>query len=114
MSYAVPKLTDFSAAALDAAVRELLSALDQESAAVASENDWKAFRDRWMARKNGVLTQLNELWLKDASREARPEIGIRVNTVRPRVTQRVSETLASLQFAGTLTRDNQVARFPKT
>jgi hypothetical protein len=39
-------------------VRELLSALDQESGAVGSENDWKAFRDRWMARKNGVLTNL--------------------------------------------------------
>jgi len=29
-----------------------------------SENDWKTFRDRWMARKNGILTQLNDLWLK--------------------------------------------------
>ena len=63
MPYTVPKLSDFSAAALDGAVRELLSALEQESAAVGSENDWKAFRDRWMARKNGVLTQLNDLWL---------------------------------------------------
>jgi hypothetical protein len=59
--YSVPKLTDFSPAALDGAVRELLSALEQESAAVGSENDWKAFRDRWMARKNGTLTQLNDL-----------------------------------------------------
>ena len=66
MPYTVPKLTDFSPAALDSAVRELLSALEQESAAVASENDWKTFRDRWMARKNGILTQLNDLWLKAA------------------------------------------------
>ena len=65
MPYTVPKLTDFSAQALDSAVRELLSALEQESATVTSENDWKAFRDRWMARKNGVLTQLNDLWLKN-------------------------------------------------
>jgi len=34
MPYTVPKLTDFSAAALDGAVRELLSALEQESAAL--------------------------------------------------------------------------------
>ena len=43
MPYTVPKLTDFSTSALDGAVRELLSALDQESAAVGSENEWKAF-----------------------------------------------------------------------
>jgi len=53
--YMVPKLIDFSPTALDSAVRELLSALDRESAAVASENDWKAFRDHWMARKNAFL-----------------------------------------------------------
>ena len=75
MPYTVPKLTDFSAAALDGAVRELLSALEQESAAVASENDWKVFRDRWMARKNGVLTQLNDLWLKAAPKEASATLG---------------------------------------
>src|ERR1019366_3227039 len=57
MPYTVPKLTDFSAAALDNAVRELLSALEQESAAAGSENDWKALRDRWMARKSGILIQ---------------------------------------------------------
>ena len=42
MAYTVPKLTDFSASALDTAMRELLSALDQASIAVDSENDWKA------------------------------------------------------------------------
>ena len=62
--YTVPKLTDYSAKALDTAVRELLSALDQEGTAVGSESDYKVFRDRWMARKNGVLTQINDLWLK--------------------------------------------------
>jgi phenylalanyl-tRNA synthetase alpha chain len=68
--------------ALDSAVRELLSALEQESAAVGSENDWKVFRDRWMARKNGVLTQLNDLWLKAAPKDAKREVGQRVNEVK--------------------------------
>jgi len=83
--YSVPKLTDFSPAALDGAVRELLSALEQESAAVGSENDWKAFRDRWMARKNGTLTQLNDLWLKAAPKDAKREVGQRVNEIKGRV-----------------------------
>jgi phenylalanyl-tRNA synthetase alpha chain len=107
MSSAVPKLTDFSSAALDGAVREVLSALEQEAAAVASENDWKTFRDRWMARKNGVLTQLNELWLKGAPKETKREVGIRVNDLKERITERVKETLASLQFAGTVGHDDQ-------
>jgi phenylalanyl-tRNA synthetase alpha chain len=85
MPYTVPKLTDFSAAALDSAVRDLLSALKQESAAVASENDWKAFRDRWMARKNGILTQVNDLWLKAAPKDAKRDVGQRVNLVRAHI-----------------------------
>ena len=82
MPYTVPKLTDFSAVALDGAMRELLSALEQESTAVASENDWKAFRDRWMARKNGILTQLNDLWLKAAPGPNKREVGQRVNELK--------------------------------
>src|ERR1035438_1921040 len=97
MPYTVPKLTDFSAAALDGAVRELLSALDQESAAVVSENDWKVFRDRWMARKNGVLTQLNDLWLKAAPGPNKRDVGQRVNELKAKVEQAVDATLARIQ-----------------
>jgi phenylalanyl-tRNA synthetase alpha chain len=93
LPYTVSKLTDFSAAALDNAVRELLSTLEQESAAVASENDWKAYRDRWMARKNGVLTQLNDLWLKASPKNAKREVGQRVNEIKARVEQTVDATL---------------------
>jgi len=89
MSYTVPKLTDFSAAALDGAAGELLSALEQESATVSSQNEWKAFRDRWMARKNGILTQVNELWLKAAPNQAKREVGQRVNELKARTTETV-------------------------
>jgi phenylalanyl-tRNA synthetase alpha chain len=95
--YTVPKLIDFSPAALDSAVRELLSALDQESAALGSENDWKAFRDRWMARKNGILTQLNDLWLKAAPGLNKRAVGQRVNELKAKVEQAVDATLARIQ-----------------
>ena len=68
--YQVPKLTDYSPAALEKAGVELSSALEQECAAVSNEAEWKALRDRWMARKNGILSQINELWLKAAPPEA--------------------------------------------
>ena len=97
MPYTVPKLTDFSPAALDSAVRELMSALEQESAAISSENDWKAFRDRWMARKNGILTQLNDLWLKAAPKDAKRDVGQRVNEVKTKVEQTIDAALIRIQ-----------------
>jgi phenylalanyl-tRNA synthetase alpha chain len=97
MPYTVPKLIDFSTSALDVAARELLSALKQESAAVTSENDFKQFRDRWMARKNGILTQLNELWLKAAPGPNKRDVGQRVNELKNRVEQKVNETLTRIQ-----------------
>jgi phenylalanyl-tRNA synthetase alpha chain len=99
MPYTVPKLTDFSTAALDGAVRELSSALEQDSAAVASENDWKAFRDRWIARKNGILTQLNDLWLKAAPKDTKRDVGQRVNEIKAKVEGVVEATLARVQAA---------------
>jgi phenylalanyl-tRNA synthetase alpha chain len=94
MTYSVPKLENFSAPALDQAVSELVDALKEESeklvtkaslaSASSSEKDeeLKNFRDRWIARKNGVITQLNEFWLKLAPKEAKREVGSRVNQVK--------------------------------
>jgi phenylalanyl-tRNA synthetase alpha chain len=90
--YTVPKLKSYSAAALDKAVEKLLAALKQEAAAVKNEAEWKAFRDRWMARKNGVLTQINDLWLKAAPKDAKREVGQRVNEMRALVEQQVAKT----------------------
>jgi phenylalanyl-tRNA synthetase alpha chain len=83
--YTVPKLTDYSPAALDKAAEELTSALESESASVSNETDAKALRDRWMARKNGILTQINDLWLKAAPSQSKREVGRRVNELRAHV-----------------------------
>jgi len=88
-AYAVPKLQDFSAAALDEAVKKLLAALEEESEAVFSEAEWKQFRDRWMARKTGVLTQINELWLKKVPQDAKRQAGQRINELKSKVESRV-------------------------
>src|SRR5271165_4722701 len=82
--YTVPTLDDYSPAALDKAVADLLAALESETDALRSEADWKAFRDRWLARKNGLLTQVNETWLKAAPKEAKRDIGQRVNELKAR------------------------------
>ncbi len=85
MAYTVPKLTDYSAAALEKAAAECVGACTTEAAEVRSNAEMKVFRDRWMARKNGVLTQINDLWLKGAPKDAKREAGIRVNELKAAV-----------------------------
>jgi phenylalanyl-tRNA synthetase alpha chain len=100
VAYTVPKLTDFSRGALEAAVRDLLSALDSEAGTVKSDAEWKAFRDRWMARKNGVLTQVNDVWLKTAPKDAKREAGQRVNEIKKSVEEKVEQTAERLKTGG--------------
>ena len=96
MSYIVPKLTDYSKTALDKASAELLSALDTEASAVSSEEAYKTFRDRWISRKNGVLTQINDVWLKSSPKDAKRDVGQRVNELKKQVEEKVE---AALQLA---------------
>lgn len=85
--YSVPKLDDFSPASLDRAAADLLAALESESAGISGDSDWKNFRDRWMARKNGILTQVNDAWLKAAPGPAKRDVGQRVNALKTQVEQ---------------------------
>ncbi|MGC2182341.1 MAG: phenylalanine--tRNA ligase subunit alpha [Terriglobales bacterium] len=100
--YTVPRLKSFSAASLDKAAEKLLAALKQEAAAVKSEADWKSFRDRWMARKNGVLTEINDLWLKAAPKESKREVGQRVNSLKTKVEWQVDKTRQEISQRDTL------------
>src|SRR5271169_482476 len=89
--YTVPKLEDFSPEALDRAVGDLFAALNTETAALRDDADWKIFRDRWLARKNGVLTQVNDTWLKAAPGPAKREVGRRVNELKARAEAAIEE-----------------------
>jgi len=89
VAYNVPKLTDYSAAALKKAATECVRACETEAAAVRSDAELKSFRDRWIGRKSGVLTQINDLWLKGAPKEAKRETGIQVNALKATITDLV-------------------------
>jgi phenylalanyl-tRNA synthetase alpha chain len=95
--YTVPQLTDYSATALEAASRDLVSALESESAHVTGDNEYKTFRDRWLARKDGITTQINDLWLKAAPKEAKRDAGQRVNELKNKIQAAVDATLTRLQ-----------------
>src|SRR5438093_3895570 len=101
VAYTVPKLKDFSAAALDKAVEKLLAALEQESGALGNGDERKAFRDHWLARKDGILTQINELWLKAAPKEAKRDVGQRVNKLKAEAEAKVEAALNKSPAAGT-------------
>src|SRR5580698_11031302 len=89
MAYTVSKLTDYSASALEKSAGECVRACAAEAGTVCNEAELKAFRDRWMARKNGILTQINDLWLKGAPKDAKREAGIRVNELKARIQELV-------------------------
>src|SRR5438876_3773152 len=89
--YTVPKLKSYSAAALDKAAEKLRAALSEEAKAIKTKAEWKAFRDHWMARKNGVLTQINDFWLKAAPKDSKREVGQRVNEIRTFVEDTVAK-----------------------
>jgi phenylalanyl-tRNA synthetase alpha chain len=97
VAYIVPKLTDHSMDALEKASRELTGALEAESNAVNTDAEWKVFRDRWMARKNGILTTVNDLWLKKAPAASKRDVGQRVNQLKVRVEETVEATLERIQ-----------------
>jgi len=87
LAYAVPKPTDYSKEALEKAFTECVAACLTDAAAVHCDAELKAFRDRWMARKSGILTQVNELWLKGAPKEAKGLAGFWVNALKARITE---------------------------
>jgi phenylalanyl-tRNA synthetase alpha chain len=106
MAYTVPKLTDFSAAALDAAAANVRAEFERERAELSMaamkhragepQPDLKEFRDRWMARRAGYLTQINDLWLKAAPVERKRDAGSRVNELREWITEQVGDILENL------------------
>ena len=87
VAYTVPKLKDFSGDSLDQAVEDLCSAFRDEKQALlkTAQNpslnvaekmqSFKNFRDRWLARKSGIQTQVNESWLHAAPKLAKKEAG---------------------------------------
>ena len=85
MAYSISKLTDYSAAAVESAANECVRACQKEASAVRNDAELKAFRDRWIGRKSGILKQINDLWLKAAPKDAKRNVGRVVNEVKAAV-----------------------------
>jgi phenylalanyl-tRNA synthetase alpha chain len=64
---------------------------------VHDESEWKIFRDRWLGRKSGVLTQVTDNWLKPASPELKRAVGAALNELRAQVESRVEERRLAIE-----------------
>ncbi|MBI1939922.1 MAG: phenylalanine--tRNA ligase subunit alpha [Acidobacteria bacterium] len=69
--------------------------LVSKGAANEAERDklCKALRDRWLARKNGIISSIDENWLKKAVKEIKPVVGRHFNELRKLSTDLDTEAL---------------------
>jgi phenylalanyl-tRNA synthetase alpha chain len=80
-----------SAAGMEALFAEVRAAMEQERSSLVARGAFsnaerhkacKDLRDRWLARKNGLLSLVDERWLKASPKELRPPVGRSFNTLR--------------------------------
>jgi len=90
-AYTVLTLRDFSSNSLTKAFVGAKLAFNEELSGANTDATWKVFRDRWIARKAGLLTQINDLWLKPAPKESKREVGRLVNELKQFVEQEISK-----------------------
>src|SRR5580704_1409421 len=88
-AYTVPKPKGFSDATLVRAVNDCIHACEAEADVVQTETESKAFRDRWLGRKTGILTQINEQWLRGAPKDAKKNVGGQVKELPLQIESRV-------------------------
>src|SRR5262249_51634223 len=69
----------------------LLQALETEAESVKTIDQYRAFRDRWLARKNGIKTQLVDLWLKSAPPQQKRAAGMAINDLSARIEKAVED-----------------------
>src|ERR1700693_3957921 len=62
---------------------------DDESTRVHDEESWKLFRDAWLGRKSGVLTQITDNWLKPAGPALKPAVGAALNQLRGHIEPKI-------------------------
>ena len=76
---------------------EIRARFDVESASVHDESAWKHFRDAWLGRKSGVLTQITDNWLKPATPELKRAVGASLNELRAHVESQIESRRAAIE-----------------
>jgi phenylalanyl-tRNA synthetase alpha chain len=80
---AIPNLTGFDEAALDKAFRSLEAQARADAAAGNSDASGpEAFRLKWLGRKQGLLNEVSDRWLKAAPGPAKKAVGQRFKVLK--------------------------------
>src|SRR5216683_7522751 len=79
---------------------EVRTRFDSDSLSARDESSWKQFRDAWLGRKSGVLTQITDNWLKPATPELKRVVGQELNQLRAHVESKIEERRKAIE-AGT-------------
>ena len=82
---------------LTALFADLRGRFDEECACACDESSWKQFRDTWLARKSGVLTQITDNWLKPAGVELKRVVGQELNQLRAHVESKIEERRKAIE-----------------
>src|SRR5262245_916828 len=70
---------------------------DADSAAARDEAAWKQFRDAWLGRKSGVLTQVTDNWLRPAAPELKRAVGAALNELRAHVESQIEARRVAIE-----------------
>ena len=87
MSTAPKALPSYDEAALETAFETLSHEVQAGAALLTSAEAVEAFRLHWLGRKGGRLKLVSDLWLKEASPEARKPLGMRFNQLKQKIEQ---------------------------
>src|ERR1700693_6130545 len=79
---------------------QVRSRFEDDAARVHDEKSWKLFRDAWLGRKSGVLTQITDNWLKPAGRALKPAVGAGFNQLRAHVEPKIESLRSSVDWGG--------------
>lgn len=66
-------LTD--GATIEELYQQMRAGFENECVATEDEAALRELRDRWLGRKNGIVSAANDNWLKQAPRELKPKVG---------------------------------------
>jgi phenylalanyl-tRNA synthetase alpha chain len=76
---------------------EIRARFDADATAAHDEAAWKQFRDAWLGRKSGVLTQVTDNWLKPTTPELKRVVGLELNKLRAHVESEIEARRVAIE-----------------
>ena len=92
MTDPIQKLPGYDNATLDQAFGKLQQQVTEESAMLNTDESREAFRLHWLARKQGKLKTISDVWLKTAPADKKGIVGQRFNQLKSDIEVRLAKS----------------------